>query len=170
MNQHLERLTGLHPMLRDVVRQMITQCDERLRRTLMAVRGFSSVQDQAATHQKGRTFDREQETWIVTDAKQVVTNSVPGSSAHNVITLTGQPASMAVDVIPLFNDGTPDWSPGQKFWEDLYRIAWKLGLDPLGDPLGAYLPYDKGHFEEPAWRLKLEGLNTMLPKGFASLV
>lgn len=70
---------------------------------------------------------------------------------------------MALDVIPLWTDGTPDWEVDDRFWDSLYELAWKMGLDPLGDPIGSYLAGDKGHLEEPAWKLKLEGLGLIQP-------
>jgi hypothetical protein len=93
----------------------------------------------------------------------VVTRAKPGLSAHNVITIAGGPASMAVDVIPLNKDGSPDWRVGDDFWDDLYKIAWKVGLDPLGDPVGSYLAGDLGHIEEPAWKLKIDALGCVQP-------
>jgi hypothetical protein len=170
MNQHLERLDGCSPIIRQPVLELIHLCDTKLFRTLMIVYGWRSVQEQALLYQKGRSINRETNEWEVSDALLVVTNSKPGTTAHNVITIKGEAASMAVDLIPIKADGTADWEPGDKFWEDLYRLCWKVGLDPLGDPIGAYLKYDKGHFEEPAWMLKLEGLKCLLPTSTEALL
>jgi hypothetical protein len=114
-------------------------------------------------YQKGRVYNRDAQTWDIVDPLLIVTKAKPGLSAHNVITIQGAPASMAVDLIPFKADGTADWQVDADFWDDLYELAWKVGLDPLGDPIGSYLAGDMGHFEEPAWKLKLGGLGCYQP-------
>ena len=163
MNQHLDRLDGLAPFLRTPVLTLLQRCQTKLGRTLLVVYGWRSVQEQALLYQKGRRMDRETGDWVVMDASLVVTHAKPGTTAHNVITLTGARASCAVDLIPLNADGTAQWDVDMDFWDNLYEMAWRCGLDPLGDPIGSYLPADRGHFEEPAWALKLEGLALMQP-------
>ncbi len=163
MNQHVERLDGLAPFLRQPAQRLIALCDEKLKRSLLVVRGWSSVQDQLALYKKGRAYDAASGMWLVVNSMDLVTKALPGASAHNVITNDGAPFSLALDVVPLKYDGTADWAVEEKFWDDLYEIAWRCGLDPLGDAVGAYLQNDKGHFEEPAWRFKLEGLGAFQP-------
>ena len=164
-NQHLERLDGLAPLIRQPVARLMSLCEQRLSRKLMVVRGWSSAQDQLALYKKGRIYDAASGLWLVTDSLSLVTNSLPGLSAHNVITKDGQAYAMAVDLIPLIegSGGDADWNVDDDFWDDLYELSWKCGLDPLGDPTGAYLKADKGHFEEPGWKLKLEGLGAFQP-------
>lgn len=169
MNQRLDRINGCHPVIVQPVLKMVELCERRLSRKLLVVHGFRSMQEQLLIYQKGRTYNREAQVWEVTDAKAVVTKSLPGSSAHNVVTTVGQPASMAVDVIPLLPDGQPEWTVNGHFWEQLYDIAWDLGLDPLGDPIGSYLAGDMGHFEEPAWKLKLDALGCYQPVAVTSV-
>lgn len=163
MNQRLDRIEGLHPVIRQPVVKLLESCEVKLRKTLFLVWGFRSVREQLLTYQKGRTFDRENAVWVVTDRGAVVTNAPPGTSAHNVVTQAGSPAAMGVDVIPFDAAGQLDWDVSPDFWDDLYELAWKVGLDPLGDPIGAYLKGDLGHFEEPAWKLKLDALGCYLP-------
>ena len=164
LNQHLDRLDGVAPLIRMPVLRLLELAKQKLGATLLLVHGFRSVQEQLRLYQQGRTLDREQGIWVVSDSAQVVTNAKPGSSAHNVVTAAGKPAALAVDVIPLdATTGQPDWSPDDLFWDDLYELSWKVGLDPLGDAIGAYLPGDKGHFEEPSWKLKMDGLGLVLP-------
>ena len=163
MNQHLERLDGLAPFLRTPAQRLVESCDTKLHRSLLVVSGWRSVAEQLLNYQKGRTWNPATSEWEITDKAKVVTRSIPGHSAHNVISKTGQPASMALDVIPLLEDGTPEWDVGIDFWDRLYELSWKVGLDPLGDPIGGYLPMDRGHFEECAWQLKLDGLGLMQP-------
>lgn len=163
MNQRLDRIDGLAKFLHAPTLRLIEMCGIKLKRKLMVVHGWRSFADQYLIYQKGRTLNRSTGVWEITDAALVVTRANPGTSAHNVITAIGVPASMALDVIPMNEDGTLDWNVEDDFWDDLYELAWKVGLDPLGDPIGSYLAGDKGHFEEPAWRMKLAGLSLTLP-------
>lgn len=163
MDQRLDRIDGLHGCIRQPTIMLIEQCWVKLQRKLLVVQGWRSLQEQMLIYQKGRTFNRDTNEWEISDPAQVVTKAKPGFSAHNVIDRRGEKASMAVDVIPFALDGKPDWEVGDYFWGELYKIAWKVGLDPLGDPIGSYLAGDKGHFEEPGWRNKLSGLALIQP-------
>lgn len=163
MNQHLDRLDGLHGCIQRPAALLIERCEAVLKRKLMVVHGWRAVAEQALIYQKGRTFNRETGEWEITEPALVVTNAKPGLSAHNVITRTGETAALGLDVIPLDANGQPEWDVDENFWDKLYEIAWKCGLDPLGDPIGSYLASDKGHFEEPCWKLKLDGLKLIQP-------
>jgi hypothetical protein len=154
-NQYLSRLKLLAPFLQPAVTELILRCERDLKRQLLVVRTWSSHKEQLELYKQGR-IQSAAGLWIIDDVTKVVTRAAPGRSAHNVVTELNQPASMAVDLIPLNPDGTADWNVSEGFWTALYEIAWKCGLDPLGDQAGAYLKGDKGHFEEPAWKLKLE--------------
>jgi hypothetical protein len=165
MTQHLERLDGLAPMLRQPALELIQRCQRKLGRTLMVVSGWRSVNEQMLNYQKGRVFVRETGEWEIADKALVVTHSKPGLSAHNVITRAGTPASMALNVIPLLPNGQPDWNVSLDFFDDLYEISWKVGLDPLSDTIGAFLKDELGYFEEPGWKLKIDGLGMLLPAG-----
>ena len=163
MNQRLERIDGLHSMLRTPARRMIQMCEEKLKRTLLVVHCWRSVASQLAIYQEGRTYNRESGEWDVTNPQGIKTNAKPGQSAHNIVTRIGDPAALALDVIPFHEDGSIDWNPLEAFCEDLYDLAWKCGLDPLGDPIGAYLKADRLHFEEPGWKYKIDGLALVMP-------
>lgn len=166
MNQRLERLDYLHPLIQRPAHELIKRCHAQTGRLLLVVSGFRSVDEQMLIYQKGRTLNPETGVWEQNSPTGIglVTKAKPGTSAHNIVrVVTNAPASMALDVIPFRDDGTPDWKPGQPFWDELYDIAFKVGLDPLGEPLGSYLEGDMGHFEEPAWKLKLEALGCMFP-------
>ena len=150
-------------MLHEPVKKLIADCAQSLHRTLMVVYGWRSVQEQLLFYQQGRSLNRETGVWEVTDVAALVTRALPGSSAHNVITIKGDRAAMGVDLIPLLEDGSADWTPGEDFWDRTYELSWKCGLDPLGDQIGGYLKNDKGHFEEPYWKGKLDGLGLVRP-------
>lgn len=163
MDQRLDRLDGLHGCIRRPAMLLIERCAIELNRKLLVVQGWRSVQEQMLIYQKGRALNRETGEWEVSDPAAIVTKAKPGLSAHNVITKQGERASMAVDVVPLLPDGTADWRVHDDFWDHLYELAWKVGLDPLGDPIGSYMAGDKGHFEEPGFRHKLDGLGLIQP-------
>lgn len=164
MNQRLDRLDGLAAFLRPCALRLIELCDTKLGRKLLVVSGWRSVQEQMLNYQKGRTFMRDTGEWVVSNPAAVVTKAKPGASAHNVIiSQTGLPSAMAFDVIPLLSTGQPDWNVDEEFWDRLYELSWKVGLDPLGDPVGGFLKGDLGHFEEPGWKLKIGELGLLLP-------
>lgn len=167
MNQRLDRLDGCHALIKQPVLKLVELCEQKLKRKLFIVFGYRSVQEQLLQYQKGRSFNRETGVWEVADAKAIVTKAMPGLSAHNVVTTSGSPASMAVDVIPLKSDSSADWQVNNHFWDQLYELSWDVGLDPLGDPIGSYLAGDLGHFEEPAWKLKLDALGCYQPVNLA---
>ena len=33
----------------------------------------------------------------------------------------------------------------------------------MGDKIGAFMSWDRGHLEEPGWKWKLDGLGLLLP-------
>lgn len=166
MIQHLERLDLCHPIIQRSAHELILRCKAELKRDLFVVRGWSTLDEQMKNYQKGRVLDKETGEWEpinpVTLAG-IVTRAKPGTSAHNIVRITGGSASMAFDVIPFNEDGSLDWDVENDFWDELYPIAWKVGLDPLGDQIGAYLKGDMGHFEEPCYKLKMEALGCMYP-------
>ena len=164
MHQHLERLNGLDPKVAQNAALMIRACEHELGRRLLVTQGWRSLDDQMLIYQKGRAVNRETGEWEVVDTAKIVTKAKPGASPHNVVDQDGTPASLAFDVIPFHTeDGSIDWNPGMTFWAGLYTIAWKCSLDPLGDPIGAYYPADKGHFELPNWKTRLIALGYHLP-------
>jgi len=169
LNQKLERIDGLHPMLRRPAQELLARCYTQLGVTLMVVYGWRSVQEQTLIYQEGRRLNAMTGLWEIMDATVIKTRALPGNSPHNVISVKGDRASMALDVVPLLSDGTANWDVTEKFCEQLYEIAWRIGLDPLGDSIGAYLPADKLHFEEPAWRLKISGLDCIMPVAESSV-
>lgn len=163
MNQRLDRVGLLAPLLREPLTWFIQQVRAQHGIVLHVAFTWRSVQEQQLIYQKGRAYNRETDTWEVSDQAQVVTNATPGRSPHNVVAADGKPASMAADLFPLAADGSVWYPTGFTWWQPLYDLAWKAGLDPLGDTVGAYLAGDWGHFEEPGWKLKLAALNLVRP-------
>lgn len=67
--------------------------------------------------------------------------------------MTAHGVGLAFDCIPVTEYGAPIWDTPQKIWKVIYRIAEECGLDAMGDPWGEYLPWDKGHMQEPGWSI-----------------
>lgn len=162
MTQRLDRITSLAPFLHVPAREFIALAQSS-GVMLFVVHTWRSVAQQQNIYQQGRAYDRETQEWNITDPKAVLTKAKPGTSPHNVVTPDGKPAALAMDVIPMDAGGHLIWDTDDMVWDKLYELAWKVGLDPLGDPIAAYVPWDKGHFEEPRWKLKLAGLGLVLP-------
>lgn len=161
--QHLERVELLAPFLREPMLWLIAQTQARHHLNMCVVFTWRSVQEQALIYQKGRELDRTEGIWKVTDRRLVVTNAEPGRSPHNVVTADGKPASVAADLAPITASGEIWYPETEAWWQPIYQLAWKAGLDPLGDTIGAYLPGDWGHFEEPGWKMKLGALGLVRP-------
>jgi hypothetical protein len=161
--QHLDRLRLLAPIVRDPATLWIQRVQERLGLRLLVVSTWRDVRQQMALYQQGRTYHRETGEWEETDPTKVVTRAKPGTSAHNVVTREGMPASLALDVVPLTPDGRAAWDTPAETWTRLYELAADCGLDPYGDAWGASFPTDKGHVEEPGWKWKLNALGLILP-------
>jgi len=94
------------------------------------------------------------------DGDKIVTNSLPGESAHNVM-ISGKPASMAVDFVPrfpIYATNTIDDKPQYKYlwgydigkavWDKAIELAEKHGLESGKEY------HDYGHLQEPGfdWR------------------
>lgn len=158
--QHLrtERLKEAHPLHQ-------ARMDEFLRRApvrLLIVRVYAKPEEQFALWKRGRDYDSITKTWK--PVGPVVTRAMPGQSPHEVVTASGLPASVATDVIPVDNFGTPLWDTPDAIWQALYQVAGRFcGLDALGDPWGRFLAWDKGHFEEPSFRIILPALGCRMP-------
>ncbi len=180
INQGLTRLANCAPFIRTCGLELLAKAKTKLGLTLLVVRGYEDVQQQWDRYKLGRA--KVDGVWKVINEGAIVTNAPPGRSGHNVITKAGTPAAICFDVIPLDTAQQPLWAkPGEQphqlqqrwidtygrteeaCWAQLYELAWDLGLDPLGDATGAYLKWDKGHFEEPGYKFKLDDLGLMLP-------
>lgn len=82
--------------------------------TVLVTCTYRSEAEQGRLYGKGRT--REQLDAVGLTAVQpapgpIVTKALPGNSDHNKVNPAGQPASRAIDIVPL-RDGKPVW--GQK--------------------------------------------------------
>lgn len=183
MDLHAERLNWVHPLVAAKVRIWQQMVMDRLRMPLLIVSGWRAVAEQTDRYALGRQLNPVTKQWEVVDPSQVVTNAKPGISAHNTVDVeTNHGSAVAVDIIPIDKSGQPLWllkdeSPihlAQRWretfqnlesnvWADLYALAHRAGLDPLGDKVGAYLSGDKGHMEEPGWKYVMPELGIRYP-------
>jgi hypothetical protein len=135
---------------------------------LFVVFVWRSPAEQWRLYQQGRVLNRETEEWEPIDPVKrtgIVTNARPWEAPHCVTTLDGQPAAVAADFVPMDKKtGKLLWDAQDTVWQRFWELASKVGLDPLGDKWGAYYEGDRGHVEEPGWRLKLAGLGLTLPE------
>ena len=165
MNQRLERIDEMAAFLREPVREFIAAVQKDTGYQLFVVFTWRSSAKQSALYQQGREFKREDGIWVVVNRDAVVTDAPAGQSPHNVVTKEGAPASVAIDTVPIVAGGQLLWGLSREMWKPIWAIAWKFGLDPLGDSIGSYYQKDLCHFEEPAWQHKLDGLGLVRPTG-----
>src|SRR5579875_3461027 len=130
MALHAERLAQLAPVIQEAAQTFLTRAEERLGLRLLVVFTWRSVREQWTLYAQGRQYRPESRTWDVVNPGALRTRARPGTSAHNVITRDGQPASLALDVVPLSADGQPQWQTPDATWTRLYEIAADCGLDP----------------------------------------
>lgn len=107
---------------------------------------------QAALYAIGRTrLTPAQETLLRNEGLYPNDQSAVRTHAQTALE-TSHGLGLGLDVIPV-RGGQPWWGAPREVWLAIYRIADECGLDAYGDPEGAYLPSDKGHFEERGWEL-----------------
>lgn len=163
MNQRLERLQQLAVFLQEPAKEYLKKVQLDLNVSLFVVFTWRSAIEQRQLFSGGREYEQESGIWRVVDKKKVVTNADAGTSAHNVVTEDSQPASVAMDIIPMSPDGVLLWNTKRDTWQKVWDLAWDFGFDPLGDTVGAYYEGDLGHLEEPGWKVKLAGLGLKRP-------
>ena len=181
MNLHHDRLQLLAPMLRPKADAFLERC-QKAGYQILVVRTWESAASQWLKYQQGREIDRATGQWEVVEGGKVVTNARPDQCGHTLVTLDGQPAAMALDIIPLDLNGQPLWGLPRETaqqldarwqaatgrskdtgWAQLYQFSGKCGLDAYGDDWGAVLKWDEGHLEEPAYKLCLQALGLKWP-------
>lgn len=110
------KLSDLHPDVQPLAQQFLDKCAAQGIDILVTCT-YRSGEEQDELYAKGRTA-----------AGSIVTNAKAGQSKHN-FNISGQPASLAFDVVPLRN-GKPVW--GTK-GEDL--VLW-LRVGGIGESVG----------------------------------
>ncbi len=161
--QHLERLDQMASFLQVPAHEFIIALKKDLNISMFVIYTWRSPATQQSLFEQGRAIDRETGEWVITAPKLVVTNAAPGQSPHNATYESGNPASVAMDLVPMSEKGTLLWETPLSQWQKIFTYAWKFGFDPLGDTIGASYERDRCHFEEPNWKQKYRGLDLVMP-------
>jgi peptidoglycan LD-endopeptidase CwlK len=117
------RISELHPKIRDRVRKFINEMDKKHGIKLRITQGYRTYQQQQDLYDQGRI-----------KPGQIVTNAKPGSSYHNF--------GLAFDVVPIVS-GIADWN--SKHWNLIGQVGKSHGFVWGGDFKSIV---DKPHFEE----------------------
>ena len=113
------KLGDLDPRMKSLVEEFIVECEKESIDILITCT-YRSNKEQAEAYAQGRTTPGK----IITKAK-------PGESKHNVVNTMQQPASKAVDVVPL-RLGKCVWDDKDPVWPKVGEIGERVGLDWAG--------------------------------------
>ena len=110
------RLAEVHPLLASKIRQMADALTQQ-GVTIRVTQGLRSWTQQMSLWLKGRDINGK----VIAPGK-VVTKAPPGHSWHNF--------GLAVDVVPMDNEGRPDWNVDHPVWKQIVEIGRSVGLEP----------------------------------------
>lgn len=117
-------LDDLHPDLQAKCHQFLDACS-REGIDILVTCTYRSNEEQRLLYAQGRTAPGK-----------IVTNALPGKSAHNHVNPNGSPCSMAFDVVPMVH-GKPDWNTHDPqdlaLWNRVGEIGKSFGLEWAGD-------------------------------------
>ncbi len=106
-NISIQRITTLHPLVRDTFTKFIDAAESELNITLRVTHALRTIAEQNALYAQGRTT-----------AGKIVTNAKGGQSFHNY--------GLAIDVVEMIN-GKPNWEfdfAKLKPIADRFGIVW----------------------------------------------
>lgn len=135
------RIEKLHPIIRDEVSKIISECDSELtgRAKIRITQGLRTFEDQAQLYAIGRTKPGKK-----------VTNAKPGQSIHNY--------GLAVDICLMINGKTASWDTAKDWdndqiadWYECVKIFAKCGWDWGGNWKNFK---DLTHFEKKSIKTK----------------
>lgn len=126
-------LNQLHPIVRAKAEAWMQLCRDHGIEILIYFT-FRSIEEQNELYQIGRRGRK---------GEKIVTKARGGESSHNY--------RASFDAVPM-REGKPWWKAPERIWQLMGKLAEQVGLDWLGDEWGEYLPWDKGHFQEPGWK------------------
>lgn len=140
------KIEDLHPKLQPIARAFVNRCDSEGLSVIITCT-YRSLMEQNELYARGRT-----------KPGKIVTNAPPGRSRHNN-TISGKPASLAFDVVPLRCgkcvwgttgnglDDNPedDLSDDLEIWQRVGKIGTDLGLIWYGSPGSKF--HEFPHFE-----------------------
>lgn len=142
-----QRINKLHPIVRDEVQKIISECDTALtgRAKVRITQGTRTWQEQAKLYAQGRTVSGKK-----------VTNAKPGQSIHNY--------GLAVDICLIIDGKTASWDTAKDWdkdqiadWYECVRIFAKHGWDWGGN----WKTFkDLPHFEKKSIKTKNSEIKT----------
>jgi peptidoglycan L-alanyl-D-glutamate endopeptidase CwlK len=147
-------IDDLHPWVAAKARAFLEGC-AHAGVPVLITRTLTTQEVQSAIYAIGRRPLTKEETTILkneglfpSDATRTKTN------AQNASDTSHGPPGLAFDCVPLHPANNGVWwdAPGW-VWNKIYRVGEHCGLDALGDEWGEFLAWDKGHFQEPGWRI-----------------
>lgn len=142
-----QRINKLHPIVRDEVQKIISECDTALtgRAKVRITQGTRTWQEQAKLYAQGRTVSGKK-----------VTNAKPGQSIHNY--------GLAVDICLMIDGKTASWDTAKDWdndqvadWYECVKIFAKHGWDWGGN----WRTFkDLPHFEKKSIKTKNSEIKT----------
>lgn len=122
----------LHPLLQPLATAFLAKCTAAGLEILITTT-YRSNAEQDALYALGRTVRSHVGPWNVKRPMgSIVTRARGGQSEHNY-NLSGQPASLAFDFVPLMA-GKPVWDDKSPLWKQAGEIGLALGLNWYGSP------------------------------------
>ena len=113
------KLSDLAPEMAEKAEALVRECD-LAGIALLITCTYRSNDEQAKAYAQGRTTPGA-----------IVTHAKPGQSRHNLVNEQGQPASRAIDVVPIRN-GKAVWDTSDPAWQNVADIGESLGLEWAG--------------------------------------
>lgn len=142
-----QRINKLHPIVRDEVHKIISECDTALtgRAKVRITQGTRTWDEQAKLYAQGRTISGKK-----------VTNAKPGQSIHNY--------GLAVDICLMIDGKTASWDTAKDWdndqvadWYECVKIFAKHGWDWGGN----WKTFkDLPHFEKKSIKTKNSEIKT----------
>jgi hypothetical protein len=146
------KIDDLQSWFRPKVREFTRTAKEGQGLVLLVTRTFVDEYTQKLLYAVGRRTLLPQEVrWLKNEGVYPASEKRTVTNAENARD-TAHGLGLAFDCIPYIpNTRKLWWDCPDEEWARLYKVAEACGLDALGDPWGEYLPWDKGHFQEPGW-------------------
>ena len=142
-----QRINKLHPIVRDEVQKIISECDFALngRAQVRITQGLRTFEEQAKLYAQSRTVSGKK-----------VTNAKPGQSIHNY--------GLAVDICLMIDGKTASWDTAKDWdndqiadWYECVKIFAKHGWDWGGN----WKTFkDLPHFEKKSVKTKTSEIKT----------
>lgn len=113
------KISDLDPEMAEKAEALVRDC-AAVGIDLLITCTYRSNAEQAEAYAQGRTAPGA-----------IVTHAKPGQSKHNAVNVQGQPASRAIDVVPIRN-GKCVWATTDPAWKLVANFGESLGLEWAG--------------------------------------